>query len=65
MRLRLLWRVLYALASVSSSYRQKIAFENEGEPAAKGSICIELLTPTKFPALFILVWQVVMELIVQ
>lgn len=26
---------------------------------------IKLLTPTKFPALFILVWQVVMELIVQ
>ncbi len=65
MRLRLLWRVLYALASVSSSYRQKIAFEREGEPAAEGSTCVKLLTPTKFPALFILVWQVVMELIVQ
>lgn len=29
MRLRLLWRVVYALASVSSSYKQKIAFESE------------------------------------
>lgn len=59
MRLRLLWRVLYALASVSSSYRQKIAFEESQQPKAA------LATPTRFPALFILVWQVVMELIVQ
>jgi len=57
MRLRLLRRVVYALASVSSSYRQKIA--------AEGSACVELFTATKSPALFILVWQVVMELIVQ
>lgn len=36
-----------------------------GEPAAEGGACAELVTATKFPALFILVWQVVMELIVQ
>lgn len=65
MRLRLLWRLLYALESVSSGYREKIAFESERAPAAQGSARVKLLAPTKFPALFILVWQVVMELIVQ
>lgn len=57
--------VWYALASVSSCYKQEIALESDGERVAKGSTCVKLLTATEFPALFILVWQVVMELIVQ
>lgn len=31
---RVLWRVMYALASVSSSYRKKIAFEESQHPKA-------------------------------
>lgn len=42
MRLGLLWRVLCALASVSSSYREKIAFERGGGGAAKGSTRVKL-----------------------
>jgi hypothetical protein len=43
-----------------------IAFEREKEPAAKGTGArVRLLRPTKSPVLFILIWQVVTELIVQ
>ena len=54
------------LWQVSRLVTGKISHLKGGEKIdAKGSGPHKLLTATKFPALFILVWQVVMELIVQ
>lgn len=53
------------LWQVSLLVRGKRLRLKASEPAPEGSACVKLLTSTKFPALFILVWQVVMELIVQ
>lgn len=55
----MLWQVSL-LVRGKKNLRLKVS-----EPAPEGSTCVKLLTSTKFPALFILVWQVVMELIVQ